>query len=229
MCHMGNHRICRHFHGHKGKRCSRVEHVSCQHIYIHIYAHDFSLRASSVKPMHFNPCHFGLCSPGGFNFFSFYPYHGNLDIFHVLELSWNNHLATPPPKKKITCNSKKKWRRPRWFVSSFRGGVTRFQPLFFRGLQKKRCNKFNQYHDIYIYSASIYSYFLAAYFEAPRLMQPKDVPPNKMDNVCWGHGCAPAETMDLPPEMLGVETPLVPGDVSLAAWISEVWRNYFVE
>ncbi len=34
--------------------------------------------------------------------------------------------------------------------------------------------------------------------------------------------------MDLPPEMLGVETPLVPGDVSLAAWQKkdggEVWE-----
>ena len=111
------------------------------------------------------------------------------------------------------------------------GWYNKVPAIIFSGDCKKRCNKFHQYHNIYIYIHTLYIHiihtFLQPMFKHPRLMQPKDVPPNKMDNVCWGHGCAPAETMDLPPEMLGVETPLVPGDVSLAAWISEVLRNSF--
>ena len=64
MCHMGNHRICRHFHGHKGKRCSRVEHVSCQHIYI--YNPSFAVRASSNMLKHKMGSEIFLWSPQTF-------------------------------------------------------------------------------------------------------------------------------------------------------------------
>lgn len=168
-------------------------------------------------------CIKGLFLPWWFQLFLFLPLPWKFGHFPCFGTQLKQPTSYTPPQK-ITWNSKK-WRRPRWCVPSFRGGITRFQPLFFQGIAKKGATNFTNIIT-YIYIHIIHT-FLQPMFKHPRLMQPKDVPPNKMDNVCWGHGCAPAETMDLPPEMLGVETPLVPGDVSLAAWISEVLRNSF--
>lgn len=139
------------------------------YLYIHIYAHDFSrlehLQSNQCTSIH------AISKTGGMykravqetlvvsTFSLFTPWKfGHIPCFGT-QLRQPTSYTSPPKKNGI----QKKWRRRRWFVSSFRGGVTRFQPLFFRGLQKKGATNFT---NTIIYTSILhpyYSYFLAAY------------------------------------------------------------------
>lgn len=173
-------------------------------------------------------CIKGLCSPGGFNCFSFFPWKfGHIPCFGT---QLRQPTSYTPPKNNMEFKKMTTSQMICMICLFISGGVTRFQPLFFRGLQKQGATFFLTNIITYLFCIHIFIFSCSLLGCTQGWCNfAQDVPPQtKMDNVCWGHGCAPAETMDLPPEMLGVETPLVPGDVSLAAWISEVWRNHLL-